>query len=181
MKESLRLIFVLGIVSIFSGMVLAQTYIATGPRINMAAEERLREAIFELLPQAKEYKLVEGAEIEMYEGYDENGSPAGVVFVSETGGFQGTIRIMASLDINKKVLMGMTVLSHTETPGLGSRISESFFTGQFEGKSIFDEFSAKRDVDIITGATISTEAAAHGLKKGIEKVLEFYDNGGEIG
>lgn len=56
-------------------------------------------------------------------------------------------------------LTGIGIISQNETPGLGARIEEPWFTGQFDGKwgpfRLVDEGTASRtdEIDGITGAT----------------------------
>ncbi len=175
MKDSvIRLIIVLAIISVASGLVLALTYNFTIPSINAIAAAEQEEAILEVLPGAETFEVIEGADIPMYKGLDASGGYAGVAYVIEGGGFQGIIRIMVGLDVENEVLTGIKILSHTETPGLGARITEDWFQGQFAGKSINDGFVAKEDVDAITGATISSRAVSAIIRDSIPPVVEQY-------
>ncbi|MDD3839608.1 MAG: RnfABCDGE type electron transport complex subunit G [Clostridia bacterium] len=178
MKGILRLVVVLGIISILSGFILAETSILTQPKIEEVAQARLEEAIFEVLPDAKEYQEVDGASIEMYQGYDDSGDTVGIAFIAQEAGFQGDISIMVGMNVDDEILTGVSILSHAETPGLGAKITEGFFTDQFKNKPVSDEYQVKEDVDAITGATVSSKAVAKALKDNIEIALEEYKKGG---
>ena len=58
---------------------------------------------------------------------------------------------------------GVAIVSQNETPGLGARIEEAWFTAQFQGKrapfSMVEEGTADADneIDAITGATRTSE------------------------
>ncbi len=108
--------------------------------------------------------------VEIYRGLDANGKTAGVAFVVDANGFGGTIRMIVGLDPAARKLNKVKVLEHSETPGLGARITEPAFLRQFENKSIDDGFVAKQDVDAITGATVSSIAVASTLKAALTEV-----------
>jgi Na+-transporting NADH:ubiquinone oxidoreductase subunit C len=98
---------------------------------------------------------------------DENGAPAGYVFPMGGPGFWGPIEGYLGVGPDGTVITGISVTSHTETPGLGGRIAEDWFEDQFEGRSIHPEDNngspisivpgtgskVPQDVDAITGAT----------------------------
>lgn len=175
MKETTtRLIIVLAIIAIGSGLVLALTYNFTIPTINANAAQAQEKAILEALPEATTFEEIKGTEFPMYKGFDGAGNPAGVAYVIEGGGFQGIIKIMVGLDVENEALTGLKILSHSETPGLGARITESWFQEQFKEKSINDGFVAKEDVEAITGATISSKSVSKIVKESIPVVMEQY-------
>lgn len=177
MNSTSRMVIVLSLIGVISGLVLSLTFKWTEPMINGIAEDNQKKAILEVLPEASSYKVMKNSE-QIFIGYDESGSDVGIAFIAEGGGFQGDIRMMVGMDIAAEKLTGMTVLSHLETPGLGARIEEEWFRGQFNGKSIKDNFIAKEDVESITGATISSNAVSNILKNTIPEVLEAYKIGG---
>ena len=177
MNSTFKMVKALLLVGVISGLVLALTFIWTEPMINAIAEENQKAAILEVLPEASNYKVMEGND-QIFIGYDSTNNQVGIAFIAQGGGFQGDIRMMVGLDTTSEKLTGMTVLSHLETPGLGARIEEAWFKEQFNGKSILDNFIAKEDIDAITGATISSNAIANILKNTIPQVLEDYNSGG---
>jgi Na+-transporting NADH:ubiquinone oxidoreductase subunit C len=78
-------------------------------------------------------------------------------------GLWGTITIMVGLEEDLETFSGVAIVSQNETPGLGARIEESWFTDQFKGKRapfiMVEEgtSSAPQEVDAITGATRTSE------------------------
>ena len=79
-------------------------------------------------------------------------------------GLWGPITVMVGFEEDVRTLSGVSIVSQNETPGLGARIEEPWFTGQFAGKQgpfrIVEEgtSSAPDEVDSITGATRTSEA-----------------------
>ena len=105
-----------------------------------------------------------------YRGIDADGKTTGIAFAVDGNGFGGTIRLMVGFDPATRKLSRVKVLDHLETPGLGARITEPGFLGQFENKSLDDAFTAKQDVDAITGATVSSQAVAATIKAALSEV-----------
>ena len=62
---------------------------------------------------------------------------------------------------------GIKILSMSETPGLGTQANTPEFIGQFLGKTIKSKLKAKQDIDAISGATISTQAVANGVREAL--------------
>ena len=78
-------------------------------------------------------------------------------------GLWGTIAIMVGLEEDLTTFSGLAIVSQNETPGLGGRIEEPWFTEQFQGKkspfTLVNEGTAQKpnEVDAITGATRTSE------------------------
>ena len=91
----------------------------------------------------------------------------GVGFVAGGMGFWDRIECVVVLSPDLKTILNIQMLDQKETPGLGARIEESWFTRQFEGLEIAWEapkegrivigtspsVNAPNEVDAITGAT----------------------------
>ena len=98
------------------------------------------------------------------------GKTIAVAFESAAGGYSGDIGVMVGVDLAKKNLSGISIVSHTETPGLGARITESQFTDPFKGKPLADELKMD-DIEALSGATLSTE----GVVKAVNKARGTFD------
>lgn len=104
---------------------------------------------------------------------------AGYTFVAVGSGYGGSINILVGMNPDH-TLRDMEVLSHTETPGLGSEITEGPFTEQFVGLPV-DEIALSRDggkIDAITGATISSRAVASAIQERMFEIIEILSDGG---
>lgn len=99
-------------------------------------------------------------------------------------------RVKGYLGINGdgNTIIGFTVYSHGETPGLGGEVSKSWFSKQFIDKTLtnsngkfvainyskakvsaMSEDKAKNYIDVISGSTITSKGLARGLKQDLEK------------
>lgn len=95
------------------------------------------------------------------------GRQVGRVVLTEVQGYSGPITFMVGVDA-EDVITALKVLSHTETPGLGAKITTARFQDQFVGKRL-QQVALKKDspgtgqIDAITAATISSRAVARAV------------------
>lgn len=103
------------------------------------------------------------------------GEPAGYVFVRSGPGLWGEITATVGFDAELSRLTGVDFLKQSETPGLGARISEKWFTEQFRGKkgpftTVGEgEPAGENQFDAITGASITSNAVLAILNTTIDK------------
>ncbi len=81
---------------------------------------------------------------------------------STSPGFGGDIGIMVGYTADGKII-GVSIVSLSETPGLGSKINDAAYLSGYEGKG--GELSLGEDIDAITGATVSSRALLAGVNK----------------
>lgn len=83
-------------------------------------------------------------------------------------GLWGTITGVLAVDSDVSRILGMRIIDHNETPGLGGRIAEDWFQEQFRGERIVDgririRGSGDKDpengvLDAVTGASRTSQA-----------------------
>lgn len=102
-----------------------------------------------------------------------------VAYETSAPGYAGPIVLVMGVDRNG-ILLGVRVVSHAETPGLGDKIetSKSDWLLGFNGRSLSNPTAAgwavKKDggeFDQFTGATITPRRAVNAVHRG----LEFFD------
>lgn len=179
MNQYARMIIVLVIISMASGAVLALSYEVTNPTIQEQARQKLEQSVLVVIPGATKMEEIQKDDMVIYIGLDDEGNKKGISFKATGSGFDGPIEIMVGYDPIEGTLLGIEILSMSETPGLGARIQEDDFKDQFKGKSIEDEFIAKKDIEAISGATISSAAVADAIKTTLAKVVEIFPVGGD--
>ncbi|MGE5508463.1 MAG: RnfABCDGE type electron transport complex subunit G [Chitinophagales bacterium] len=194
MREGVRLIVILTIVSLVAGASLAYTYQATMPRIRVNEAKARKEALGEVVPGTARFDTVtvkialpgaggklEAHEVEVYRCLDGSGKVAGLAYVAQPAGFNDAIQLMVGVDPGTRRVLAVKVLDQKETPGLGAKVKEPKYTDQFKGKNLADPWLASRsgsDVQAVTGATISSKAVAGGIKAWTEAVLAAYEKEG---
>jgi electron transport complex protein RnfG len=92
--------------------------------------------------------------------------------------YGGTITCLVGLSPKGKV-MGVEIVKHAETPGLGSEIENCTWRKQFVGKGPGDmKWQVKKDggdVDALSGATISSRAVLRCISRAQELLKENLD------
>ena len=100
----------------------------------------------------------------------------GVAFQMIAKGYGGDIRLLLGVDADGR-LLGVRVLSHAETPGLGDKIetAKSGWALGFDGLSLgnppVDRWKVKKDggrFDQFSGATITPRAVVAAVRRGLE-------------
>ena len=105
-----------------------------------------------------------------------NGSVAGAVFRNSARGYSGDIVVLMGVDAEGRTL-GVRVVKHTETPGLGDKIelAKAKWILSFDGKSLanlpVEKWAVKKDggvFDQFAGATITPRAVVKAVKGGLD-------------
>ena len=158
----------LAIIVTISVILLIAVNSFTSTVVESRREEEVTGILEEIFPEMSRYEL----EGEVYIIYQDD-TKTGYAFKASGSGYGGNIDILVGLD-NDFVIIGISILSQTETPGVGSRITESSFTDQFKGLSASDIVLRPEGgkIDAITGATISSRAVVSAIR---EKMVEVID------
>ena len=168
MKKIIMRGLLLTVVASLAAWGLSLTYKSTKPIIDAYAEQQARKARKEVLPEAVEHELLKMGEQEYFFGYDEKKERVGVSIKTKTQGYAGTIEMIMGFNM-KGEIAGLKILNQIETPGLGSKIMEDWFSKQFiklkEEDLSFRKEDPKGKIEAITAATISSRAVVKGAKK----------------
>jgi len=95
------------------------------------------------------------------------------VVPEETWGYRDQIVTLVGVDPKGKIT-GVKILQENETPRYtrGLLNDDSWFLEQFKDKDAGDEFLLGKDVDAITGATISSSSISRAIESGLAIVTE---------
>lgn len=152
-SEMIKPIVVLTLICLILSAILAVTNNVTAPIIEAAEIAAAEAARAEVLPEADGFTQVDGTFGDHVVGAYKADNGAGyVVQVLEDGyGGKNSLSVMVGIDADGYVVASK-VLAHSETAGLGSRVSEDDFRCQFDGQNVdyLGSFHA------ISGATISS-------------------------
>ena len=170
-----KFITVLSGVCITAAIVLGLTYSVTKPIIAEQAEKEQRQALEKVVPGADTYEQKTFSKGEYFECSKDKKLIGYALFVSGTG-YSGEIKMLLGIDKAGKVL-GVEIVSQSETPGLGARCvevkrgqNEPWFLEQFKGKNAAS--ITIKDIETITGSTITSKAILDGLKTYTEEFLK---------
>ena len=171
MREMIKMVVVLTILSFFSGGVLAYIRNNTQERIENQVLEFVKgpaiRAIFEGAgnnPVADRFTLKDGdVERTFFVGVFD-GEPRGVAFETAGKGYGGDVGLMVGIDVKDNQLMGVSVTTHGETPGMGAKAkSDPSFAAQFKGLALEQPVAVTQDggsISAISGATITSRAVS---------------------
>jgi electron transport complex protein RnfG len=190
MKEQRTMIHgvILGVFCLGFGLLLAITNSVTAKDIAARALEDKLNSLGQVIPDnIHDNNLVKDSftmkndrdkEITVYRATKE-GKVTGVAYEIFGTGYAGEIKLMLAVDAQGKVL-GVRVLAHKETPGLGDKINVKktdwilHFTDLSLGNPPVDKWKVKKDggqFDQFAGATITPRGVVRAIKEG----LEFFD------
>jgi len=177
LKKSHHMILTLALVGVLSSSALVGVYKYAQPLIKINQQKALKEGIFQVLPEAKSFKTIIKDGKNIYQGLDSSEEIIGYAFMGEGAGYQGIIKIMIGVDPELKKTFAIQILETVETPGLGQKITTTFFRQQFHGLNIasFIHLIKKKptsssQVQAITGATISSQAVVNIVNSTISQV-----------
>jgi electron transport complex protein RnfG len=144
-------------------------------------------------PKAEDANGVE----RVFLGRDAAGTPVGFAITTSRVGFSDPIEMIFGYDATTHTLLGMKILQSRETPGIADKLTLPVFSEQFRG--VVAPFTgakesrerklggapattgdARRDVVMITGATISSRAVIRGINDAIvrwQPLLDAYARG----
>lgn len=176
------------------GAVLAGVYAVTAAPIAETNVRLLRESISEVLPEGGELSspMEASRDGQTYEYYTltQEGSVVAYAVKSTVVGFGGPLTLMVGVTPDG-VVYNTSVLSHSETPGLGAKCNtDEKFMAQWKGFDSTEKIlSVKKDggdVDAITASTITSRAYAKAVANAVAVVAgmapcadEANDEGGE--
>lgn len=201
MNNTLRYTLVLSIIAIVMSIGIGIAHFITKDRIQQKEEVRRMEAIITVLPGVE--KLAEitphetAVENKIYSGVDKNGSLIGYAALGIAQGYNSKMKVMVGLTPDVDEIIGISIVYHEETPGLGDKIVEiksnktlfTVFFGSKEYKEISqtpwfcDQFRRKNlnqlriveqenpdGIHAITAATVTTTAVIEAVKDATAKI-----------
>lgn len=172
---------------------LAATYGVTADRIaeqdRLAQEASLKKAMPEAasFEQITDAKIISAAQTSagdvkvsgIFKALDPAGEELGWGIRLGSRGYGGYAQLVTGLDTSGK-LTGVSVLSHAETPGLGSKVMDNAgFLALF--RDLPEAFSAAdvKKIDSISGATKSSRAVKNGVTAAGAIYADVLSKGGE--
>ena len=175
-----NMVLVLSGICLVCSALLGTVYAVTKAPIEASEIQKVNAAIAAVTPQfdntpSEEVRDVEGGQV-----YTATlaGQPVGYAIKVSVGGFGGPLQIMVGFTPDGAVY-NTSVISHTETPGLGAKIVDENIAPRVQVKGLHpatDNVAVKKDggqVDAITASTITSRAFLKGVNAAYEV---FKDN-----
>jgi Na+-translocating ferredoxin:NAD+ oxidoreductase subunit G len=197
-----RLLATLAFAGALAGGLIVTVYGATLPRIEAHRAELVVTAIREVLKSPARWDTLyladgvltkspaDGTDRSRLErvflGFDDRDTVIGAAVTAGEPGFSDVITLIFGIEPTSGKLLGMKVLGHKETPGLGDKIEKAPFTARFDGPmtplhGVKTAPSAPNELQTITGATISSRAVVNIINNATSRwqpLLQAYVQGG---
>ena len=190
MNKILKNTLILTMITLIAGLALGVVYEITKDPIAQVQEKSKKEAWQAVFPEADlndfeepevDQKAADQAIADMGVNatIDEVctvGDQGYVITTTDKDGFGGSIQITVGITTDGTV-NGVSILSISETAGLGMKATEPAFYGQYEGKQA-EKFVVSKDggdgepIDALSGATITSRA----VTGAVNAALGYYQN-----
>ncbi|MFC1485066.1 FMN-binding protein [bacterium] len=180
-KLSLKMIFVMVVITSISGLVLSGVWSISVKKIRKNETIKIEQALYEINPNAESFEIVKKNEQEIYKCLDADGNLIAYFFLAQGNGFQAPIKIAASTNPSWTQILGIRILEQSETPGLGAKITEQSFFEKFSALSLAKSSikcikekadKSKSEIRAITAATISSKAVVKIINKKIKELKQ---------
>lgn len=184
MKEIIKLVLVMTVVSTVCGLLLAYTNGITSQPIKDAKAAEKTLALKSVLPEfdndpGKNTNYVATAGLTFHVGRLKGEFSGAAVEATSPKGYGGAIAVMIGFTPDGRI-NAIKITQQNETPGLGSKIKDPGFLGQFPGKDAGKTtWRVKKDggnIDSITGATISSRAVCEAVDRAAAAFLQNRDS-----
>ena len=183
MREITRLVVILTLICAVTAGALEALRVKLEPRIEMQEDLNIRGPALASLFGKPASELLQNKVIYHNNDLDypiffheENGEVAYLaVEAAGKGGYGGDVSIMIGIDLVKNRTIGMEIIKHAETPGLGSRIEKESFRKQWLGLASTDEVVLGGQIAAISGATYSSRASVNATNQVIVNIRDNKD------
>jgi len=185
MKKIVHIILTLTIIGIITGAILARVDNWSKPLIDANQKAETERAIFLVNPSGKSYEEIKNIDCEVYKVFDSNNNFIAYSFVYNGNGFQGNIKMMIGVKPDLNNITAIEILEQSETPGLGTKVTEEPYKNQFKDLVTIPEIiwvkgkapSEPNQIQAITGATISSKSVVAIVNNGIAKLRNLKREG----
>jgi Na(+)-translocating NADH:ubiquinone oxidoreductase C subunit len=172
-------VFMILITAFFVG-ILAFFYHSTKEKVKMHEDMTFNDDFNKYIKEIKTDNLT-------YFEAKKDTTLLGYAFFIQGKGLWGSVFSIVSLSPDLEKIIKLTITSQSETPGLGARITEAWFTDQFSDKIItvkgspvkFNLVSENKaelnndEIKQITGATLSTKAVTDMVYNEINRIKKI--------
>lgn len=174
MKNSpFMMVVVLTVITAISALILASVYAGTKDRIAEEYRKDFLKGLRVVLPgfdnePDRDFKEMKDKRI--YIGKKEGKILGYAVRAVSPKGYSGDIAVLVGVDPKGKIL-GIEILKHAETPGLGNKIEFPEWKALFVGLDKNSNIAVKKDggnIDEFSGATVSPRAVCEAVNLALD-------------
>ena len=188
MREISKLVLVLSLICGISAAALTVVRISLEERIDIQNDSYVRGPALEQLFQKpandvlknKILFAIDDITYPIFYMTDGNTISGLAIEAPGKGGYAGDIIIMMGIDIEAGKIIGLEIIQHSETPGVGSKVKKASFRKQWINLRVNESVELRTHggiIDAISGATYSSNAIVNGTNR-IKSIIN--DHLGEI-
>lgn len=180
-----NMVLTLFLVTLVASSVLAYIHKLTEEPIRLTKMRKKEQALKSVMPDFNNSPVEEMAtikpegseyELEVYPAKSSGDTVGYAIRTYTSKGYSGDFWLMVGFKPDGTI-SGITVLEHKETPGLGSKMADESFKGQFEGLDPQNaDLKVEKDggeIDAITAATISSRAFCGATRRAYKAFQAF--------
>ena len=179
MREITRLVIVLTLICGISAAALTDARQSLGPRIEQQNDLYVRGPALERLFELPASELL-GQKVNVPVGdesvpvfyLEEKGEVTFLAIeAAGSGGYGGDIVVMIGVDLRNDEMVGIEIIQHNETPGVGSKVEKETFRSQWKKIPVNEPVDLRSQggrIDAISGATYSSKAMVNGTNRIVE-------------
>jgi len=173
MRNTVRMALTLMIIGALCGGLLSVANGITAPVIAEREKSQFLEALKGFFPAVDDSEVLEIKGEEYYSCMDASGKFIGVVAKVKAKGYGGEISYDLAVNDSGDII-GIRINEHSETPGIGDVINKPQFQERIIGLNFADPITAGVDVDIISGATVSTSGMISSIRRVMNVIGENF-------
>lgn len=191
MKKIITSTLILVVITLIAGLALAAVYEITKEPIAEAEYKAKMDAYRAVMPDAAEFTELENTAADLPAGVsvDEimkavstDAATVGyVVKATSANGYGGNVTVAVGVLPDGRIL-GVSVISQSETAGLGAKCAEEGFTSRFAGllgQVEYTKTGEEGKVDALSGATVTTAAVTEAVNAALKQVNSIISSGEE--
>lgn len=184
-KNIFKYALVLFIITAITAALLAWVNMVTADKIAQNAVLAENNALREVMSDAESFEPLDEASATgygaqaIYIAKDASDKAIGLCVKMAKNGYGGEIVSIIGVD-TEGIVTGVSIISHSETPGLGAKLVNEDFKGQFTGKgevSVVKAGAKDDQVNAISGATISSKALAGSVNSAVSVLKQIKGEG----
>ncbi len=181
MKETIKLGLILGFITLIAGLILGFVNGITEPIIQEIRLGETYEVIEKFFPETQNVLVNEDLDIDISNLEEDNilniyasldDDIIGYLIHSSASGYGGAVEVLTGINSEGEIV-GIDILAHTETSGLGDRIEEESYKDQYKGIDAKNSLD-KGQIDNISGATVSAKAVEQSVDRSIEFFIKHF-------
>ncbi len=182
-SDLIKLGLILMTITLVVALLLGLTNAVTKDRIAQVKAVATAEAM-EKVMEADSYEAIEGTYEEPVEEVSRaivGGETAGYCVKVSPSGYSDIIELMVGID-SEGAVTGVSIISISDTPGLGAKADDPAFLSQYEGKSgplavVKNQAKEENDIVALSGATRTSRGVTEGVQAALDTVAAITGGG----